>query len=47
MMFSNSVIEVSSTGITQGHLELLLPPNSPDSHQTQRLRILSNGFAEL
>ena len=27
--------EVSATGITQGKLELLLPPNSPDSHQTQ------------
>ena len=27
--------EVHTTGITQGNLELLLPPNSPDSHQTQ------------
>ena len=27
--------EVSTTGVTQGNLELLLPPNSPDSHHTQ------------
>ena len=26
---------VSTTGVTQGDLELLLRPNSPDSHQTQ------------
>ena len=27
--------KVSTTGVTQGNLELLLRPNSPDSHQTQ------------
>ena len=27
--------KVSTTGITQGNLELLLRPNSLDSHQTQ------------
>ena len=27
--------KVSTTGVTQGNLELLLCPNSPDSHQTQ------------
>ena len=27
--------KVSTTGVTQRNLELLLPPNSPDSHQTQ------------
>ena len=26
---------VSTTGVTQGNLELILRPNSPDSHQTQ------------
>ena len=26
---------VSTTGVTQGNLELSLRPNSPDSHQTQ------------
>ena len=28
--------EVSAIGVTQGNLELLLPPNSLDSHQTQK-----------
>ena len=28
-------LEVSTTGVIQWNLELLLPPNSPDSHQTQ------------
>ena len=28
-------IKVSTTGVTQGNLELLLRPNSPNSHQTQ------------
>ena len=28
--------EVSTTGVTQGNLELPLPPNSFDSHQTQK-----------
>ena len=28
--------KVSSTGVTQGNLELLLTPNSLDSHQTQK-----------
>ena len=27
--------KVSTAGVTQGNLELLLSPNSPDSHQTQ------------
>ena len=27
--------KVSTTGVTQGIIELLLHPNSPDSHQTQ------------
>ena len=27
--------KVSTTGVTQGNIELLLHPNSPDSHQTQ------------
>ena len=27
--------KVSTTGVTQHSLELLLPPNSRDSHQTQ------------
>ena len=27
--------KVSTTGVTQGNLELLLRPNSPNSHQTQ------------
>ena len=27
--------EVSTTGVIQGNLELLLRPNSPDSHQTR------------
>ena len=27
--------EVSTTGVTQWNLELLLRPNSPDSYQTQ------------
>ena len=27
--------EVSTTGVTQGNLELVLRPNSADSHQTQ------------
>ena len=27
--------EVSTTGVTQGNLELLLRPNSADSHETQ------------
>ena len=27
--------EVSTTGVTQGNLKLLLRPNSPDSHQKQ------------
>ena len=27
--------KVSTTGATQGNLELLLRPNSPNSHQTQ------------
>ena len=27
--------EVSTTGVTQGNLKLLLHPNSSDSHQTQ------------
>ena len=27
--------EVSTTGVTQGNLELPLPPDSLDSHQTQ------------
>ena len=27
--------EVSTIGVTQGNIELLLHPNSPDSHQTQ------------
>ena len=27
--------KVSTTGVTQGNLELLLHPNSLDSHQTQ------------
>ena len=27
--------EVSTTGVTQGNLELLLRPNSADSYQTQ------------
>ena len=27
--------KVSTTGVTQGNLELLLRPNSLDSHQTQ------------
>ena len=26
---------VSTTGVTQWNLELILRPNSPDSHQTQ------------
>ena len=28
--------EVSTTGVTQGNLELSLPPDSLDSHQTQK-----------
>ena len=28
--------KVSASGVTQGNLELLLPPNSPDSHQTPK-----------
>ena len=28
--------EVSTTGVTQGKLELPLPPDSLDSHQTQK-----------
>ena len=28
--------EVSTTGVTQGNLELPLPSNSLDSHQTQK-----------
>ena len=28
--------EVSTTGVTHGNHELLLPPNSLDSHQTQK-----------
>ena len=28
--------EVSTTGVTQGNLELPLPPNSLDLHQTQK-----------
>ena len=28
--------EVSTTGTMQGNLELPLPPNSLDSHQTQK-----------
>ena len=27
--------KVSTTGVTQGKIEILLRPNSPDSHQTQ------------
>ena len=27
--------KVSTTGVTQGNLELLLPPNSLDSHDLQ------------
>ena len=27
--------KVSTTGVTQGNLELLLRPSSPNSHQTQ------------
>ena len=30
-----SMEKVSTTGVTQGNLELLLRLNSPDSHQTQ------------
>ena len=30
-----SLSEVSTTGVTQGNLELLLRLNSPDLHQTQ------------
>ena len=30
--------EVSTTEIIQGNHEVLLPPNSPDSHQTQILQ---------
>ena len=26
---------ISTTGVTQANLEILLPPNSPDSRQTQ------------
>ena len=29
--------KISTTGVKQGNLELLLPPNSPDSCQTQIL----------
>ena len=28
--------DVSATGVTQGNLKLCLPPNSLDSHQTQK-----------
>ena len=28
--------KVSTTGVTQGNLELALPPNSLESHQTQK-----------
>ena len=28
--------EVSTAGVTQGNLKLPLPPNSLDSHQTQK-----------
>ena len=27
--------KLSTTGVIEGNFELLLPPNSPDSHQTQ------------
>ena len=33
--------EVSSSGVTQGNLELLLPPSSLDSHQTQNNEMIS------
>ena len=33
--------KVSTTGVTQGNLELPLPPNSLDSHQTQNNKMIS------
>ena len=27
--------KISTTGVAQGNFKLPLPPNSPDSHQTQ------------
>ena len=30
--------KISTTGVTQGNLELLLPPVSPDSPQTNTIR---------
>ena len=33
--------KVSSSGVTQGNLKLLLPPSSLDSHQTQNNKMIS------
>ena len=33
--------EVSTTGVTQGNLELSLPPDSLDSRQTQNNKMMS------
>ena len=33
--------EVSSSGVTQGNLKLLLPPSSLDSHPTQNNKMIS------
>ena len=33
--------KVSTTGVTQGNLELLLPPSSFDSHETQNNKMIS------
>ena len=32
--------KVSTTGVTQGNLELPLPPNSLDSHQTRNNKMI-------